>query len=112
MRLEAPVTSATCAWSGAVITSGKVAQDRPTCSGQAEMAVPLRRPYLPRLEFVTQRELHHARLGQQTGVRAEAGWRLRQRSKQRCPHALRVEAREVRYVEHLPAKLQAVGFPI
>src|SRR5258708_26439195 len=36
----------------------------------------------PRLEFVTQRELHDARLGQQAGVGAEAGRRLRERSQE------------------------------
>src|ERR1700732_2209756 len=61
-------------------------------------------------EFVAQRELHDTRLGQQAGVGSEAAGRLRKRSEQGCSHALSVKAREVRHVEHLPSKLQIVGF--
>src|SRR5580692_4729377 len=68
---------------------------------------------LLRLELVAQRELHYARLRQQTRVGAKAVRLLRQRREQRRrPDALRIKPRQVRYVEHLPAELDALGFVV
>src|ERR1700746_1616840 len=65
------------------------------------------------LKLVPQRELHDARLSQQTRVGAEIVRRLRKRSQQsRRSHRLSVEAREIGHVKYIPPELHAVTFPV
>src|SRR6267143_7028655 len=73
---------------------------------------PTIRELVAQSEFVSQRELHHARLGQQAGVGSETVRRLGKRSEQRRSYTLGVEAGEVRHIKNFPPKLHGVTLGI
>src|ERR1700687_3549692 len=66
-------------------------------------------------EFIPQRELHHTRLCEQTGVITKRLRHLLQRSNAvaslRSQARQDVEAVKVGYVKNFPAELQAIAFP-
>src|SRR5579864_6299641 len=72
-------------------------------------------PLSSRLELVTQGELHHARLCQQSGVVAELGWDLLQRSDTgaclRSQSRERIEPVQVRHIEYFPPELHTLSLP-
>jgi len=62
------------------------------------------------LKFVPQGKLHDPRLRQQASVISESTGHLLQRGSTIPQAGLNVKSREVRYIENLPAELQAVAF--